>query len=61
MPEQHALLVRPALPLLGALMIEFEDTEDCDHEWETDDVWNIHTKMWSTQTWCSYCYADRDE
>lgn len=34
------------------------DEEECEHEWETDDVWNPHTHITSTQRWCILCDAD---
>lgn len=34
--------------------------EECEHEWETDDVWNPHTRITSTQRWCIYCEIEDD-
>lgn len=32
--------------------------DECEHEWETDDVWNSHTQITTTQRWCALCGLD---
>lgn len=40
-------------------MIDMED-EECEHEWEVDDVWNPHSQISTTEKWCGICGIDYD-